>query len=253
VEWGPGIGPKRVLPPWGTDSTSAATAINDGGEVVGISGDCDVAVGAFSARHALLWVNGRPIKLPTLGGAGWNTPMAISNSGLIVGFSDTPGDDVDGVLTPNNQAALWTPQGIVNLHTLPGDLTAQATGVNDFGQIIGTSFAGADSGASRVFLWQNGQIYDLNTLVQPNAPLYLIASGDINDRGEITGQGCVVAVPNCAVQHTFVAIPAPGGSGGGGGEATQDTLRPYADSGERSLARSRFGHMQAERDPARSP
>jgi probable HAF family extracellular repeat protein len=251
VEWGPGLGPKRVLPPWGTDSTSAATAINDAGEVVGISGDCDVAVGAFSARDAVLWVNAHPVRLPTLGGKGWNTPMALSNSGIIVGFSDTPGDDVNGVLTPNNQAVLWTPQGIVNLHTLPGDATAQATGVNDFGQIVGTSFAGTDSGASRVFLWQGGQMYDLNTLLQPNAPLYLVGSGDINDRGEITGIGCLVAVPGCAVLHTFVAIPVSA-AGGHGPDASQSAARPYlpAEVGERSLSRLRFGHMQPERDRA---
>lgn len=60
VLWGPASAAKRVLPPSAGDSTSAATAINDAGEVVGISGACDVAVGAFSARHALLWVTSWP-------------------------------------------------------------------------------------------------------------------------------------------------------------------------------------------------
>jgi probable HAF family extracellular repeat protein len=211
VRWGPGSADKQVLPPYPGDSTSAATAINDAGEVVGISGACDVAVGAFSARHALEWIDGQPRRLPTLGGAAFNTPMAINNRGVIVGFSDTPGDVVNGVLTVNNQATLWTAQGIVNLHTLAGDVTAQATGINDFDQVVGTSFD-ADNN-SRVFLWQKGTIYDLNKLVQSNAPLYLLESGDINDRGEITGLGCVVADGGCGanpVLHTFVAIPAAG-------------------------------------------
>ena len=85
VLWGPGVDQQRVLPPFPGDSTSAATAINDAGQVVGISGDCGNAVGAFSARHALLWDNGRPMKLPTLGGKGWNTPMAINNAGAVAG------------------------------------------------------------------------------------------------------------------------------------------------------------------------
>ena len=76
--------------------------------------------GAYSARHALLWINGQPIRLPTLGGAGWNTPMAINNAGIIVGFLDTPGDVSGGVLTPNSQAVIWPPDGIINLHTLAG-------------------------------------------------------------------------------------------------------------------------------------
>jgi probable HAF family extracellular repeat protein len=208
VEWGPATGEKRVLPPWPGDSTSAATAINASGQVVGISGDCGDAVGAFSARHALLWQNGRPVQLPTLGGQGWNTPMAINNSGAAAGFSDTPGDVLGGVLTANFQAALWPAGGgVVNLHALPGDALAEATGINDRGQVIGTSFAA--SGASRAFLWQNGRIYDLNALVPANSALYMVGTGDINDHGDITGEACVVA-SGCTVFHTFVAIPAPG-------------------------------------------
>jgi len=253
VLWGPASGEKRLLPPFAGDSTSAATAINDAGEVVGISGACDVAVGAFSARHALLWVNGRPIRLPTLGGQGWNTPMAISNSGIIVGFSDTAGDVSGGVLTPNFQAALWTPEGIVNLHTLPGDQLAEATGVNDFGQIVGTSF---DANFNpRVFLYENGRIYDLNALAQPNAPLYLLETGDINDRGMVTGLGCVVVDGSCGSEiHTFVAIVAPGA--GDPAEAAKGSAllseRPLlpASLRERLMAHHRLGRLQAERVPA---
>lgn len=206
VEWHTANNEKRVLPPLRGDSVSAATAINEAGEVVGISGACDVAIGALSAEHALLWVDGRPVKLPTLGGKGWNTPMAINNHGIIVGFSDTPGDYVNKILTANNQAVLWTKDGIVNLHTLPGDVTAQATGINDWNQVVGYSSPPGPK-PSRAFLWQDKQMFDLNELVQPNAPLYLVGTGDINDRGEITGIGCVL--PACTVFHTFVAIPAP--------------------------------------------
>ncbi|HYM27981.1 MAG TPA: hypothetical protein VET66_07510 [Steroidobacteraceae bacterium] len=247
VAWGPAAGQQRVLAPLPSDSSSAATAINDAGEAVGISGDCDVAVGAFSARHAVLWLNGRPIRLATLGGKGWNTPMAISNSGIIVGFSDTPGDVAGGVLTPNFQAALWTPGGIINLHALPGDALAEATGVNDFGQITGTSIAAG--GAQRVFLWHNGRMYDLNELVQDDPPLYLVATGDINDRGAITGLGCVMVAGACSAVHTFIAIPAPGSAGHGAGHAAA-SVRPFLSAQvRRVLARhSRFGAMAPERE-----
>jgi probable HAF family extracellular repeat protein len=248
VLWGPATNQKRILPPYPGDSTSAATAINDAGEVVGISGTCDVAVGAFSARHALLWVNGQPIRLPTLGGKGWNTPMAINSAGTIVGFSDTSGDVSGGVLTANFQATLWTAGGLVNLHTLPGDATAEATGINDFNQIVGTSFDAA--GAPRVFLWENGQIYDLNTLVQPNAPLYLLESGDINDRGEITGLACVLVDGACGpVVHTFVAIVAPGAASSPPQLASAQLAMP--DALKERLRQGRlFGHTTPERVPA---
>ena len=242
AQWGPGANQVRVLAPLPGDSSSAATAINDAGEAVGISGDCDVAVGAFSARHAVLWINDKPVKLPTLGGQGWNTPMAINNLGIIAGFSDTAGDVVNGVLHANFQATLWTPGGIVNLHTLPGDRLGEATGINNFNQVVGTSIG--PSGA-RAFLWQNGTLYDLNALVQPNAPLYLLATGDINDRGAITGVGCVVVAGACgSVVHTFVAIVSPRSTDAG--VDTRSSARPLIDSAlqQRLLGLQRFGHMQ---------
>lgn len=248
VEWGPAPGAKQVLPPWPgnasepPDTTSAATAINDSGQVVGISGDCGNAVGAFSARHALLWQNGRPLRLPTLGGAGWNTPMSINQRGDSVGFSDTPGDDVNGVLTANNQATLWPREGgIVNLHTLPNDATAQATGINDHGEIVGTSI-GPNNSTFRVFVVLNGRMYDLNTLIAPDSPLYLVGSGDINDRGEITGQACVLA-SGCAVLHTFVAIPLPGGAPEGwqGADGGRAAVYPQGEAREQLMRRMHLG------------
>ena len=209
IEWGPAAGEKRVLPPLPGDSTSAATAINDAGEVVGISGDCGVAVGRFSARHAVLWLNGHPMRLPTLGGQGWNTPMAINAVGTVVGFSDTPGDVVNGKLAPNFQAFIWNHlTGIRQLPSFSDDVLSEATGINDFGQVVGTSFPAA--GGSRMLLWQNGTVYDVNELLPADSPLMILASGDINDHGEITGFACVVSGNACGNEvHAFVAIPAP--------------------------------------------
>ena len=69
-------------PPFPGDSASAATAINDEGQVVGISGRCDQAVGRFSALHAVLWdKNGKPTEIPNLGGTTWHTPMDINGAG----------------------------------------------------------------------------------------------------------------------------------------------------------------------------
>jgi probable HAF family extracellular repeat protein len=249
VAWsGPGS-TARALPALAGDSDSAATAVNDAGEIVGISGSCDVAVGAFSARHAVLWVNGRAVRLPTLGGAGWNTPMAINSAGVIVGFVDAPGDVVGGVLTPDFQAVLWADGGIFNLHTLSGDTTAEATGINDFNQVVGTSFSA--SGNSRVFLWQGGHMYDLNALAQPDAPLYLIGSGDINDRGEITGVGCVLVGGVCGpVAHTFVAIPAAVAGAAGRGDAAARIAPELPAALRESLAHRHFANVGAQRVPA---
>jgi len=132
VIWEPN-GDLQELPPLPGDSTSAATAINDYGQVVGISGDCGVAVGSVSARHAVLWENGVPTDLGNIGGDAWNTPTAINNEGTIVGFANTaPGT------ARTFEAFVWTAAvGMKSLGKLPGDLRSEALGINERGQIVG--------------------------------------------------------------------------------------------------------------------
>ena len=128
VIWGPNPGQIQELPPLPGDLDSAATAINDQGQVVGISGACGVAVGGVSAAHAVLWENGKVIKLADLGGMTFNTPMAINNRGEIAGFA-LPASQ-NGTL--NFHAVIWPKEGgIQDLNTLPGDTISEVTGLND--------------------------------------------------------------------------------------------------------------------------
>jgi probable HAF family extracellular repeat protein len=174
----------QQLPPLGDDHTSAAVAINDKGQVVGISGRCDRARGRFSARHAVIWENGTPRNLGDLGGIAWNTPAAINQHGDAAGFSDFPGDDAGGL---NAHAVLWPRTGgIVDLKVLDGDVISLAFGINAKVQVVGLSI-GAEG--SRAFLWENGVLMNLNDLVEDGSP-FLIFANDINDKGEIAGQGC---------------------------------------------------------------
>src|SRR6266496_4615242 len=72
------------------DTSGAATAINDNGQIVGISGICDQAVGRHTARHAVLWENGGVTDIGNLGAQWWNTPTAINQHGDVVGFAGDP-------------------------------------------------------------------------------------------------------------------------------------------------------------------
>ena len=203
VIWDTIRGHLQQLPPYAGDVDGAATAINDNGQVVGISGTCDNAVGEFTAAHALLWQNGTPTNLGSLGGVAWNTPAAINNKGEIVGFSDLPGDE-DG--TPNFHAFLWTKStGMQDLGTLAGDVMSIAYGINEEGQIVGQSI-NAD-GSSRAFLWQNGVMTDLNTLIPTGSSLSLLYANDINDHGEIVGQAYDSGT---GADPAFLAVPEHG-------------------------------------------
>jgi probable HAF family extracellular repeat protein len=184
VIWGPAPGEIRELPPLPGDTASAATALNDRGQVVGISGICDRAVGRFSAIHDVLWQDRKPIDLGSLGGVAWNTPMAINERGDVVGFANASAAAGGGF---DAHAFLWTRrQGMRDLGTLPGDTFSQALGINDRREIVGTS-CDADF-TCRAVLWREGVITNLNTLVEPGYDGTLVSANDVNESGRITGQ-----------------------------------------------------------------
>ena len=205
VIWGPKDGQIQELPPLPlpNHTSSAATAINDEGTVVGISGICDRAVGRFSAARAVVWQDGVPTDIGNLGGVAWNTPAAINHNDEIAGFSDLPGDG-NGV--PNFHAFLKLPgTPIQDLGTLGTDSISGAFGINDSRQVVGQSIDGV-TGFSRAFIWEHGVMTDLNHLVPPGSP-FLVYANDINERGEITGQACVVVDGQCTTTSAFLAIP----------------------------------------------
>ncbi len=185
VVWAAGTHRPRELAPLPGDSTSAAVAINDRGQVVGISGACGTAVGGVSARHAVLWdAHGRAHNLGNIGGAQWNTPDAINDRGVVAGFANVPGGSTPASLFPH--AFVWTARtGMRDLGTLPGDVISEGLGMNDRNQIVGESCQ-AHFANCRAFLWRDGRMSNLNNLV-PGYPGTLVNAGDINDYGEITG------------------------------------------------------------------
>ncbi|HEV2332028.1 MAG TPA: hypothetical protein VGV16_02610 [Gammaproteobacteria bacterium] len=212
--WKDGRYQAAALPAYGTDRDGAATAINQAGEVVGISGVCGGAVGADTAEHMVIWQDGKILTtIPTLGGGYWNTPMDINDVGEVVGFSDMPGD---GVLAPNFQAFLWSAKpfdcngmkitGTCNLGVLPGDALSESLGVNNHGQVVGISLGSTPYG--QAFLYEDGKLQNLNSLTLPGTTLFLTDAQDINDEGVITGQAYD---PASGVIKAFMAIPVPAG------------------------------------------
>lgn len=198
VIWGPKPGQIQVLPPFPGDSIGVALEINEKGQVVGVSGDC--APYGQSVAHALLWQHGRPFDLGSLGGNSGTIPFVINNRGDIAGVSNL----ADEVTT---HAFLWTrDKHMQDLGTLPGDVISGASGINDKGQVVGGSCDA--SGICRDFVWDGGVMSDLNTLVCPGTSLYLTGNGiagpDINERGEIAGQGYD---PNTGEFPAFLAVP----------------------------------------------
>src|SRR5262249_12739208 len=187
----------RELPLLTNDNSSAATAINDQGQTVGISGVCDEAIGSATAAHAVLWQHGTVEELPNFGGAEWNTPTAINESGDVAGFSDHAGDLITEAFFWNRSAGLKALGFLYPDHTL-----SEAFGMNNRGQVVGLSCSASEC---RAFLWQNARMYDLNGLIAPDTGVLLTHAMDINDDGVITGRAFLSATGE---RVTYVATPA---------------------------------------------
>jgi len=104
----------------------------------------------------------------------------INGSGQVVGWSElnTGGYThafLYGVFSPGGQ-----PQ-MVDLGTLPGGTTSQASGINNSGQVVG--FSNITSGAYHAFLYSGGTMIDLNSSVSADLPsgVYLTGAAGIND------------------------------------------------------------------------
>ncbi len=200
VLWGPASGEILQLPLVAGDSSGAATALNDRGQIVGISGACGIAVGGVTALHAVLWEAGSITEIVNPNGAPyWNTPMMINEDGDVVGFAGVPGDAAGNFTPP----FLWSKRGgFVFLPLIQGDIAGVATSINNHRQVVGYSNDAA--GNFHAWIWQDGVTTNLGDLIEPGSGLTgsLELAFDINDRGEITG--------TTTTGQAFLAVPVLG-------------------------------------------
>jgi probable HAF family extracellular repeat protein len=205
VIWGPEPGEIRQLSPLPGDTVGMALWINDNGQAVGTSGTCanTVLPPLAFGPHAVLWdTDGSVTDLGNLGGAVLNIGLSINNQGQVVGFSSLTdqGSPFNGT-----HAFRWTrATGMQDLGTLSGDVVSGGQGINDRGEVVGSSFDA--SGNPRAFLYQNGVMTDLNTLIPAGSPLYLLDAESINSSGQIAGFGMTSA----GDMHGFLATPTSG-------------------------------------------
>jgi probable HAF family extracellular repeat protein len=189
------------------DTSGAATAINDNGQIVGISGICDKAEGRRTAKHAVLWENGGVTDIGNLGAEWWNTPTAINQRGDVVGFNGDPAF-VEGDIV---HAFMWTREdGIRHLKPLKGrspqHVDSEAYGINEARQVVGVS-CDADFVDCRAVVWDRGNTpIDLNDL-KGGYSAHLETAKDINDSGEITGRAITDLVTGA--REAYLAVPTP--------------------------------------------
>lgn len=152
--------------------TASAFDLNDAGLVVGDSLTDDYET------HAFLYLGGTMFDLGTLGGS-FSSAFAISELGQIIGHSFTSGDGED-------HAFLHAGGAMQDLGTLGGTYSLPYA-LNNRGQVVGDATDASEN--TLPFLWQNGTMADLNSLLPPNSQWQLFAALCINDAGQILGYG----------------------------------------------------------------
>ncbi|HLK59197.1 MAG TPA: hypothetical protein VKU00_21730 [Chthonomonadaceae bacterium] len=166
---------------------SVAYHINAQGEV------CGDAMTRDHTLHAFLWRQGKMQDLGTLGGK-ISHAYCLNDRGQVVGESDTG----DGV----NHAFLYSEGRMKDLGTLGGGMSV-AYSINNRGQVVG--YAEDRVNLSTVaFVWQKGQMNNLNPLLLTRTNWRLIEGREINDAGEIS----VLGEQNRRLQ-SFLITPSP--------------------------------------------
>jgi probable HAF family extracellular repeat protein len=229
--WQDGVMPDLVpSPEW-----SSASAINDSGQVAG----------TYNLNRPFIWENG---VLTDLGGFGGSAPFGsaedINNAGQVVGSSFVD----NGSEGLSQRAFLWEDGVMTDLGTLPGLPDSRAYAINESGQIVGFStfhhpetpdelyesflyFDGVmidlgvpgegniaydinDSGqivgwsVGGAYIYEDGVVIDLNTLIPAGSGLTLLEAHGINNAGQIVG----VARDAASRSHAFLLTPVAAGT-----------------------------------------
>ncbi|HEY4307900.1 MAG TPA: hypothetical protein VGN12_00485 [Pirellulales bacterium] len=171
-----------------TTGGTAALGINNAGQVVG--GQAPAIM--YPGYNGFAWQNGN--LSPVVPAGTYVTATAINNQGMIVG-------NLSPTLGSHTQQAVLIQNGVITALGTNGYPTSYATAINDLGQVIGVS----DANGYRPFLWQNGQMTSLNSLMPTGWTLWGVFG--INDRDQIVG---LADVPGSQFRDAvLITLPEP--------------------------------------------
>jgi probable HAF family extracellular repeat protein len=161
-------------------TSAAAFAINGAGQIVGIGQ-------GWPGSQAFLWDAGQVTWLDGLGSTPSSCyPWGINASGMVSGW----GTNDAGA----RRAFVWQQGlGMVDLGTLGGNYTMCYDGINDAGQVVGSSqiVPYINETCEHGFIWEDGVMHDLNDFIPPDSGWIVSKTFAINNNGLIAGTGFI--------------------------------------------------------------
>ncbi len=206
---------------------SVAYDVNDSGRIVGMS-----TIGApseffeFQGPTRAAYSDGGTFQdlNSLIGPSTWTLDgaTAVNESGEITGWGT-----VDGQV----RAFLYDAGTVHDVGVLPGFDWSIGRGINASGDVVGYAATGElhyyylnATGDDRAFLYRNGTLHDLNSLIDPASGWVLRGATDINDSGQIVAWGTLDGHEHLGTPfvHLLLLTPVPEPSGlmlGGAGLA----------------------------------
>ena len=159
---------------FGQSGEGSARGINDAGHVTGWS-DMN------GAMHMFIYINGAMIDCGIPDNATESGGYAITNDDRVIGYFVENG--VQHAAIYNYNTGQW-----LALAEQDGATSSVAHAINVHGEIVGS--ARLADGAWHACLWTtNGAMHNLEAEIPPAAGWRLMSANDINDLGQIVGQG----------------------------------------------------------------
>lgn len=163
------------------------TSMNRWGQIAGDAAPADYWI------HGYLWDGSKLQDLGTPLGGSWSLAQWVNDAGVVAGTASLPGDQAW-------HAVMWNHGTAVDLGSVNG-ACSNGYGINAKEQVIGdtTDCVGDGTGT---FLWQNGTMYALSTLIPPTG-LFLGQVSNINNEGVIAGNAWDLNDN----EHAFLLVP----------------------------------------------
>jgi len=180
--------------------SSFANDINNSGLVVGGSDTAQAGITHAFAFDTTMHDLGTA---KSFGAAGNSVATAVNGEGWIVGWSDS--DDIYQRAFVHYGLGPLTSADLIG--TLGGN-HSHAYGINDLGEVVGDSQIIPNTATLHGFLYENGQMLDLNDLVDAS-PMVISSGLGINDNGWIIATGTSAGTSYAMLLRPIVSVPEP--------------------------------------------